>query len=198
MRSIDPGAWFNRRLFALSLTFLGLGLRLACRCSERFRSQLTRDVTIQISSADDVCHHYAFTSRAVSARAGAAGAAGVATLSLCFDTAGLGIRTLLSPRAVGRIVHALLERSATYHGNAVFVLWFYGLTRFVLPFGRQTPLAVPLPDAYLAPNLDSKVATQIVREPAVAALDPAWRMAHQQHGKMAMTRGSAGERIPMW
>ena len=195
MRSSDPVGWCNRRLFALLLAFLGFGLRVACRCSERFRSQLTRDVTIQISSADDVCHHYVFTSRAVNARAGTAGAP---NLSLCFDNAGLGIRTLLSPRAIGRIVHALLARSATYHGNAVFVLWFYGLTRFVLPFGRQTPLAVPLPDACLAPNLDSKVAAQIVREPAVAALDPEWRMAHQQHGKMAMTRGCAGERIPMW
>jgi hypothetical protein len=195
MRSSDIGRWFARHSFALVLISLGLGLRLACRWSERIRSQLTRGVTIQIGSADGVCHHYVFTPRAIASRAGTAREA---TLSLCFNNAGTGIVTLLSRRAVGRIVHALLERSATYNGNAVIVLWFFGLTRFVMPFGRQTPLAVALPDAYIAPNVESELAARIVREPAVAALDPDWHMAHQQHAKMAMTRGSAGERIPLW
>jgi len=195
MRSRDPGGWLVRRAFALALACLGVGLQFACRWSERFRSQLTRELTIQIASADGVVHHYVFTPRAVASRAGAAREP---TLSLCFDNAGLGVVTLLSSHAVGRIVQALLTRSADYQGNAVFVLWFYGLTRFVLPIGRSRPLAVPLPDAYVAPNLNSKVAARIVREPPAAALDPDWHLAHQQHAKMAMTRGSAGETIPMW
>lgn len=195
MRSRDPDGWVARRSFALVLAILGLGLQLACRWSERFRSQLTRELTIEIASADGVSHHYVFTPRTVASRAGAAREP---TLSLCFDHAGLGVVTLLSPRAVGRVVQALLEGSAEYRGNAVLVLWFYGLTRFVLPIGRQAPLAEPLPDAYLKPNVDSKVAAQIVRAPPAKALDPEWHLAHRQHAKMAMTRGSAGEAIPMW
>lgn len=187
--------WLAQRTFAVVLALLGIGLRIACRCSERFRSQLTRPVTIQISSAYGVCHCYVFSLRTAQSHAGVAAQP---TLSLCFDTALQCLVTLLSPYAVGRIVHALLARSATYQGNAVFVLWFFGLTRFVLPIGRQRPLAVPLPDAFIAPNPHSNVSERIVREPARAALDANWPMAHQQYKKMAMTRGCAGEPIPMW
>ncbi len=195
IRSRHPRGWVDRSLFRAVLWALGLGLVAACRLSVAFRRQVTRDVTVQIGSAEGVHHHYVFASRTVRSCAGSASAP---TLSLSFDNARQGWRALVSPRAVGRIVHALLEGHAEYSGNAVLMLWFYGLTRFVLPIGRTRPLAVPLPGAYIAPGTQGGVAARIVREPPLAGLDPDWHAAHRQRAKMAMIRGSAGEAIPMW
>jgi hypothetical protein len=194
MRSHNPSGWMVRSLFRLVLAILGTGLELAYRLSDTFRRQVTRDLTVQIGSADGIVHHYVFTPRAVTSRTGLALAP---TLSLCFDNARQGCITLASPHAVGRIVRALLEGTAEYQGNAVLLLWFYGLSRFVLPIGRTGRLRVVPPDAYVAPNLDSKVAGRIVREPPTTALDPTWTLAHQQRAKMVMIRGSAGESVPM-
>ena len=195
LRSTNPSGRWTKRAFALALAALGIGMALACRLSESFRRQVTRELTIQIGSADGVVHHYDFAPRALTSRAGAALAP---TLNLCFDNAQLGLVTLLSPHAVGKIVHALLARTAEYQGNAVLVLWFFGLTRFVLPIGRSARLRVPLPDAYVTPSLAGPVAARIVREPSVTALDPAWHRAHQQRAKLVMIRGSAGDPVAMW
>lgn len=195
MRSHNPSGWMMKSIFRLVLVVLGTGMELACRLSDTFRRQVTRALIVQIGSADGVFHHYVFAPRAVTSRTGATIAP---TLNLCFDNARQGVITLASPRAVGRIVHALLERTAEYQGNAVLVLWFYGLTRFVLPIGRTGRLRVAPPDAYVAPNLSSKVAGRIVREPPTTELDPAWTLAHEQRAKMVMTRGSAGESVSMW
>lgn len=195
MTSSNPSGRMVRSIFRLLLATLGTGMELACRLSETFRWQVTRDLTIQLGSADGVVHYYVFAPRTVTSHTGPALAP---TLSLCFDNAHQGCVTLLSPYAVGKIVHALLDGTAEYQGNAVVLLWFYGLTRFVLPIGRMGPLGIVPPDAYLAPSLDSKVAGRILREPPMTELDPTWTLGHQQRGKMAMLRGSAGESVPMW
>ena len=195
MISSNPSGWIVRSLFRLLLAILGTGMELACRLSDTFRRQVTRELTIQIGSADGAFHHYVFTPRTVTSRPGPAP---TPTLSLCFDNAYQGTLTLLSPHAVGKLVRALLEGTAEYQGNAVLLLWFYGLTRFVLPIGRMGPLCDVPPDAYIAPNLDSKVAGRILREPPMAELDPTWTLAHQQRAKMVMPRGSAGESVPLW
>jgi hypothetical protein len=195
MISYNPSGWVGKSLFRLVLFTLGMGMELACRLSETFRRQVTRDLTIQIGSADGVFHQYAFASRAVTSRSRSPVAP---TLALCFSSANQGFITLLSPHAVGRIVHALLEGSVEYQGNAVLLLWFYGLTRFVLPIGRTGPLPVALPDAYVAPSKGSSVAGRIMREPSVIELDPTWQLAHRRRAKMAMLRVAAGESIPMW
>ena len=195
MISHNPSGWAGRSLFRLVLFTLGMGMELACRLSETFRRQVTRDLTIQIGSADGVFHHYAFAPRAVTSGAGSAVAP---TLTLCFSNARQGFITLLSPHAVGKIVHALLEGSVEYQGNAVLLLWFYGLTRFVLPIGRMGPLPVVPPDAYVSPSMNGSVAGRITREPSVTELDPTWQLAHQRRAKMAMLRVAAGESVPMW
>src|SRR2546429_198936 len=48
------------------------------RWSRRFRSQITRDLVVEFSSADGVAHHYVFVveGRSVSSRRGAAGGGG--------------------------------------------------------------------------------------------------------------------------
>lgn len=195
MHTTEPSGPLVRASFRLALAGLGIGLRLACRCSGRFRSQLTGKRTVQIGSADGVVHHYVFGVRALVSRAGPADETSV---DLCFDNARLGVITLVSPRAIGRIVRALLERRATYTGNAVLVLWFFALTRFVLPLARTAPLRTPLPNAYIEPDPRSRVASRIVREAAVNELDPGWSAAHRQRAKMIMLRGSAGESVRLW
>ena len=195
MPSRNPSGWVVRNIFRFVLATLGIGLELACRLSETVRRQVTRDLTIQLGSADGVAHHYVFTPRTATSHTGPALAP---TLSLCFDNARQGCFILASPHAVGKVVRALLEGTVSYQGNAVLLLWFYGLTRFVLPIGRMGPLRHVPPDAYLSPNPDSKVAGRILREPPMRGLDPTWALAHLQRAKMAMPRGSAGESIPLW
>jgi hypothetical protein len=183
-------------LFRFMLKALGLGLEIACRFSQNFRNQVTRDMTVEIGSVDGVIHHYLFTPRKVASRPGTATSAPL--LSLHFASARQGMLALVSPRAVGKIVHALLEGGAVYRGNATLLLWFFCLTRFVMPFGKTGPLRVALPDAYTAPNPHSAVAEFITREAPASELDPAWKNAHLRREQMVMIRGSAGESVAMW
>ena len=186
----------ERVLFGLVLALLGLGMQVACRLSTNFRRQVTRSLTIEVGSADGVFRHFVFTPRAMVARAGAA--ASSPTLLLHFASARQGLLALASPHAVGKIIQALLEGGAVYRGNATLVLWFFCLTRFVLPIGKTGPLREPLPEAYLAPNPNSAVAGRITREPPMTELDLTWRDAHARRGQMVMIRGSAGEAVAMW
>ncbi len=195
MQSRYPSSRLVKLLFKNVLLALGLGLQLAYRWSERFRAQLAHSRTVQIGSADGVFHHYGFSRHGVTSQAGRVNNPDV---GVCFDNAMLGLITLASPHAVGRIVQALLDRTAEYQGNAVLVLWFFGLTRFVLPLGRMSPLANPLPEAYIAHNPHGRVASRITREPVADALDPNWAAAHQRHARMIMPRGSAGEAVRLW
>ena len=191
----SPGGSLVRGMFRLLLAGLGLGLEIACRVSPSFRSQVTRDVTIEVASADGVAHHYHFAPRSVASRSGRAADP---ALAVCFADAGQGLRALISPHAIGKIIDALLQGGAFYRGNAVLVLWFFPLTRYVLPVGRVGPLTTALPDGYTAHNPASRVASRITIEPPVESLDPDWHDAHVQRAKMVMTRGSAGEKVAMW
>ena len=93
MHSHNPRGWLDRSLFRLVLWALGMGMALACRLSETFRSQITRNLTVQIGSAKGVFHHYVFAPRTVTSHLGAVGAP---TLSLCFDNAQQGWLALAS------------------------------------------------------------------------------------------------------
>ena len=183
-------------LFRFMLSALGLGLEIACRFSANFRRQVARDLTVEIGSVDGVFHHYTFTPRKVASHPGTANSTPL--LALHFASARQGLLALVSPRAVGKIVHALLEGGAVYKGNATLLLWFFCLTRFVMPFGKTGPLRVALPDAYTAPNPLSAVAAFITREAPASELDPAWKNAHLRRDQMVMIRGSAGESVAMW
>jgi hypothetical protein len=193
--SKNPSGLLIRVLFGLTLSILGTGLSIACFLSRNFRNQLAHPRTVQVGSADGVSHHYVFTRRAIKSMSGRIERPDV---GLCFDNARLGIKILASPIAVGLIVRALLEETATYEGNAVLVLWFFALTRYVLPFGRSNPMRDPPPEPYLTPDRSSTVSSRITREPETLELDPTWEPAHDRHSKMIMPRGSAGEKVKLW
>ena len=183
--------------FGVLLAVLGFLMEVASRLHPTFRRQVTRDLVVEVSSADGAAHHYAFTARsrrAVSRR----GPAAEPTIALRFDSASLGLLCLLSPHSVGRIVRALQAERATVRGNPVLLLWFYGLTRVVIPYARQRRVGTPLPNTYSAPDPAGLVAGRIIREPAAARLDPSWTGAVNQRARMAMLRVAAGETIPMW
>lgn len=181
--------------FQTVLAALGALMEQAARRSPAFWRQITRDLTVEISSRDGVAQHYVFRrdGRTVESCPGPAAAPSVA---LTFDTGWQGARALASPKAVGVIVKATLARTATITGNPALLLWFYGLTRVVVPLGRTAPLADPLPGALAAPDPASRVWDRIPRLPAVDAIDPAWSEGVAARRTLAQVRGVAGEPLP--
>jgi hypothetical protein len=177
-------------LLRVLLAVLGLMLRVGRRFLPRMREQITTDLVLEIRSADGVAHHY------VSSHAGRA--PGPTDLTITFRTAMLGFRTLLRTDAVGRIVQLALADRVRYTGNAGYALWFWGLTRMVLPLGRQRPDRDVLPGALTAPDPASKVAGRITREPVATELDPAWTAAHAARAQMAMVQATNGVQVAPW
>lgn len=188
----------GRLLLRVLLSVLGLLLIAGSRVSRRFRAQISRDVVIEIASDDGVAHHYAFTGRTRSLTSRRGRARAPADLAVTFDTAMLGFLTLIRTDAIGAVVRLLQKRRVTYTGNAAYVLWFWGLTRMVLPLGRERRDHVPLPGALLAPDPAGKATDRITREPVTDTLDPAWHEGHLAQSKMPLVRGSRGEDVAMW
>lgn len=188
----------GRLLLRVLLGVLGFLLVAASRVSHRFRAQITRDVVIEVRSKDGVAHHYAFTGATRSMRSRCGPAPGTPDLAVTFDTGMLGFLTLIRTDAIGTVVGLMHQRRVTYTGNATYVLWFWSLTRMVLPLGRERRDKAPLPGALLAPDPTSKVADRITREPVADTLDPAWPEAHVAQRKLPLVRGSTGEDVVMW
>lgn len=188
----------GRVLLRILLSVLGALLVVGGRVSRRFRAQVTRDVVIEVTSADGFAHHYAFTGRTRTVRSRRGTAQGGADLAVRFDTALLGFLTLARTDAIGKVVRLIHQGRVTYTGNAVYVLWFWSLTRMVLPLGRERRQRAPLPGSLLAPDPSSAVADRITREPATDVLDPAWTDAHIAHRRIPLVRGSNGEDVAMW
>jgi hypothetical protein len=188
----------GRGLLRVLLSVLGLLLIVGSRVSRRFRAQISRDVVIEVSSGDGVAHHYAFAGRTRSLTSHRGRAPSPADLAVTFDTAMLAFLTLIRTDAIGAVVRLLHQRRVTYTGNAAYVLWFWGLTRMVLPLGRERRDRAPLPGALLAPDPAGRATDRITREPVTDTLDPAWPEAHVAQGKMPLVRGSRGEDVAMW
>lgn len=188
----------GRVLLRVLLTLLGLLLIAASRLSRRFRAQITRDVVIEVTSADGVAHHYEFSGQRRTLRSWRGRAPQPADLAVQFDTAMLGFLTLVRTDAIGTIVGLMHQGRVSYTGNASYVLWFWSLTRMVLPLGRERRDRTPLPGALRAPDPVSKVARRITREPVCDVLDPAWTAAQVAHRKIPMVRGANGEDVAMW
>jgi hypothetical protein len=174
------------------LWVLGDGLVLASRLSAPVRSQITRNLTIEISTDDGVARHWVFDGqrRRVSVSAGRAEAPDFAVR---FTSSGQALRDLTSPRAIDRIMGGLMHGAVRLEGSALILLWFRGLTRKVVPIGRAGPARQALPGAYLAHDPASTGAEQITIEPAVRQLDPRWTGAWNSRARLWIVRGASGD-----
>jgi hypothetical protein len=183
--------------FKTLLRVLGILMARASRKNTWFRSQINRDMTIEVTSSDGIAHHYMFTrsTRRVESMPGPATAP---TVSVRFDTAGQGLRDLVDPHAVSRIVNGALDGRVVITGNAALLLWFWGLTRIVIPYGRTRCRSGPIDGALTEPNLSSSVHGQIVREPIAHEIDPTWEAAMAARETLTALRSPAGEACPMW
>jgi hypothetical protein len=171
---------------------LGRGLVLASRFSAPARSQITRTLTVEISTDDGVASHWLFDGerRLVAASTGRAEAPDFA---LRFTSSGRALRDLLSPRAIDRIMHGRVEGTVRIEGNEIIVLWFHGLVRELAPFGRAGAHRRALPGAYVAHDPASNGVEKITIEPAVRHLDPGWTAAWNSRGKLWNVRGASGD-----
>jgi hypothetical protein len=179
------------------LTVLGVLMMLASRRVDRFRRQVTRDLLLEIRSADGARQQYrlhaatrrlTLPSRPVQQ----------ADCTLTFPTAWEGLRALLSPRAIGRIVEGMNTGDTRIEGNAALLLWFHGLTRIVAPIGftrrprRANESRVPIRE----PERDAPYAQRIIREPPVGELSRDWPQAWAARERLLQLRAAAGGRLP--
>ena len=181
--------------FQMLLTVLGVLMRLASRRVGRFRRQITRDMLLEIRSADGARQQYrlhAVTRRLTLPRSPSRDA----ECTLIFPTAREGLRALLSPRAIGRIIEGMNTGGTRVEGNPALLLWFHGLTRIVAPIGRSRRPRRPAPVPIRTPERDAPWATRIIRERPVAALSRDWPEAWAARAKLLQLRAAAGERLP--
>ena len=180
------------------LTALGVMMMLASRRVDRFRRQVTRDLLIEIRSLDGARQQYRLhaETRRLTLPRRPGGRAGSADCALIFPTARDGLRALLSPRAIGRIVEGMNTGGTQVEGNPVLLLWFHGLTRIVAPIGRTRRPRRPAPVPIRTPERDAPWAQRIIREPPVAELSRDWPQAWAAREKLLQIRAAAGERLP--
>jgi hypothetical protein len=180
------------------LTGLGVSMVLASRRVERFRRQVTRDLLLEIRSNDGAGQQYRFhaaTRRMTLPRRRVERA----ECTLIFPTAREGLRALLSPRAIGRIVEGMNTGEVRIDGNPVLLLWFHGLTRIVAPIGRsrrprrpgRSGVPIRSPERY------APYARRIIRESPVSELSREWPQAWAAREKLLQLRAAVGERLPL-
>ena len=180
------------------LTGLGVAMMLASRRVNRFRRQVTRDLLLEIRSADGARQQYRL--HAATRRLMLPGRpVPRAECTLTFATAQEGLRALLSPRAIGRIVEGMNTGGTRIEGNPALLLWFHGLTRIVAPIGpARRPrraggrTSVPI----RTPERDAPWAERIIREPPVSELSREWPEAWAAREKLLQLRAAAGEQLP--
>lgn len=174
----------------LLLGLLGLTFSLVSRTRDSFRRQLSRDVVIEIASADGVARHFTFATRRATSRKGRAVSA---DLSIRFPTAWAGFLALLAPDGSDRLFQGMLDGSVEMNGDRRLLLWFQGLVPAAIPGFPAFRLPRTPPSPYVRPTASAEVNRRIVREPAVAELDRAQTDAWTVREKSLMMRVAAGE-----
>jgi hypothetical protein len=177
------------------LTGLGVLMALASRRVDRFRRQVTRDLLLEIGSDDGARQQYrlhAATRRLTLPRHPAQRA----ECTLTFPTARVGLRILISRRAIGRLVEDMNFGGTHIEGNPALMLWFHGLTRIVAPIGSSRRPRRPPPVPVRTPERDASYAKRIIREPPARELSRDWPEAWAAREKLLQLRAPAGERLP--
>jgi len=142
-----------------------------------------------------VARHWVFdaTSRRAVSRAGLADAPDV---TLRFHSSRQALSSLLSTKTLDKVIDGRLHGTVEITGSAFVVLWFWGLTRKFIRFGRERQPRRPLPGAYLAHDPASNGVESIVIEPAVVRLDPNWVDAWKARSTLYQVRACTGEPVP--
>ncbi|MBA2346893.1 MAG: hypothetical protein H0V81_01230 [Solirubrobacterales bacterium] len=181
--------------FRALLGGLGGAMVVASHTSARFRRQVTRDVTIEVSCDDGACQAYVFSAKTRTMRL-ARVADGEPHCAIRFDTAAIGLRSLLSRRAVGRIVEGWQYGGARIEGKPTFAVWFHGLTRIVAPIGpsRLPRRPIPIPDRSVEQS--APWAQRVVREPPLVELPREQQDAWRARAKLLQVRVPGGEPLP--
>lgn len=184
-----------RPILRLILALLGWGLTVMSRFSTAVRSQVTRSLSFEISTADGVRRRWHFDgpTRRITSTSRPEGAA---DHHLHFRGSAQAVGVLTSTRAVDAVVTGLARHRIQLRGSAFIVLWFYGLTRRNLAIGRTRGPRHRVPGAYLRPDPNRDGPEAIVREPAVDQLDPTWQAAWDARATLWMVRGPGGEPMP--
>ncbi len=173
------------------LAVLGSTFSFVSRTRDSFRRQLSRDVVIEIASADGVARHFIFAGRRATSRPGRVDSP---DLSIRFPTAWVGVMALLAPDGPDRLFQGRLDGSIEMEGDRRLLLWFQGLVPAAIPGFPAFRLPHTPPSPYLRPTANPEVNRRIVREPAVDELDRAQTDAWTVRKKILMTRVAAGER----
>lgn len=169
------------------LFFLGHGLAIGSKFMPSLRSQITRTLVLELAAGDHVARHWVFDASLRRATT-CSGPASAPECRVHFASSWQGLCSLISPRAVDKIVSGLLHGSVKLHGSAFVLLWFYGLTRRLVKIGRPSGPRYRIPGAYLAHDPAACGAETIVIEPAVVRLDPAWKAAWRARSTLMITR----------
>ena len=171
---------------------LGRGLEFASRHSASIRSQITRNLIVEISSDDGVARHWVFDGqqRRVSVRAGNAEAPDFAVR---FASSGQALRHLTSPRVIDRIMRDRIHGAVRVEGSHLILFWFHGLMRKLVTGGWAGRSQQALPGAYIAHDPAANGNEKITIEPPVQQLDPDWAGAWQARAKLWIVRGTNGE-----
>lgn len=184
-----------RPALRLLLGALGAGLAVYSRVNWSVRSQVTRTLSFEISTADGVRRRWLFDGR-TRRIASTARPSGEPDHRLHFRSSPQAVRVLTSPRAVDEVVAGLVKHRMQLQGSAFIVLWFYGLTRQIIRIGRTRGPSERVPGAYVRPDPSRDGPEPIVREAAVDQLDPDWHSAWNARARLWTVRGPSGEPMP--
>jgi hypothetical protein len=171
---------------------LGYGLVLASRFSTPIRSQITRSLTVEISTDDGVARHWEFDAQRRLVFS-SPGQARTPDFAVQFSSSGQALRTLTSPRAIDRIMGGLGHGTVRIEGNPRIMLWFHGLARRLVSFGRSGSSRLALPGAYLAHDPAANGVEKITIEAPVRQLDPRWTAAWQSRARLWIVRAACGD-----
>lgn len=176
------------------LWFLGHSVARGSRFIPSLRTQITRTLTFELSAGAKVARHWVFDGqqrRAITQT----GRALDADCAVHFQTSRQGLQALLSARTVDKVVAGIHNGTVELRGSAFVLLWFHGLTRKFVKFGRMSPPRRFIPGAYLAHDDAACGSETIVIEPAVTRLDPAWTAAWKARASLLQVRAATDEPV---
>ncbi|MFJ3762631.1 hypothetical protein [Streptomyces sp. NPDC090080] len=180
------------RTLRLLLWWLGQGLTLASQFRPSVRSQITRDLIVEISSADGPARYWVFDGQQRRA-CSYSGPAGASDLAIRFGSSGQALRCLASRKMIDRVMVGRIHGAVMVEGNHLLLMWFRGLIRAVMPIGAAGPRRHALPGAYMGHDPAANGAEDILIEPSERQLDPGWTNAWKARAKLWIVQGARSE-----